>query len=442
MKKRFKLVLSMFMLLVWIVWISSAWFDLIISEISLSNEGNTVALYSEPSINIKIENIWNEAAKNNSTISEGFIKCIEVNSSNEVFKSSAMNTFIINPDSSMIAWNLNLKNTLTQTQREVTIECSINKGWAQNNNFTSSETNTSNNSKEFSFWVDKLSRFDSSMDRAIEPIKKNLDAAEPNSTLWWWDSIRSFVFNKIVNVVTPIIIIVAIAVWIIWAYKLFFSDKEEDTKKWFMLIIYWILGIIIILSARYIWNVIFEDMFRSGDAIWLNWVDLAQQIYEKIAYPFIKIIVYLALWVLFLVLAGKTLWFITKSDWSGQKKAGTMIARSAISMLVIIWAKQLVEAVYWKQETVLNQSAQNLWEIGGWILADKSIPILYTVINRIMGLTSLVVLVIIIFQTFQILVNPDKAENRKKISKTILYIFIWILIIGTGYVLTNFLVIN
>jgi hypothetical protein len=111
-------------------------------------------------------------------------------------------------------------------------------------------------------------------------------------------------------------------------------------------------------------------------------------------------------------------------------------------MLIIIWAKQLVEAVYGKQDNVLNQSAQNLWDIWWWILANKNIPIIYTIINRIMGLTALVVLIIIIFQTFQILVNPEKSENRQKLGKTILYIFIWILIIWTGYVITNFLIIN
>jgi hypothetical protein len=280
------------------------------------------------------------------------------------------------------------------------------------------------------------------MNRAIEPIKDNLDAAEPSSTIGGWDSIRSFIFNKIVNVVTPFIIIIGVMVWIIWAYKLFFSDKEEDLKKWVMLVIYWIVWIIIILSARYIWSVIFEDILQSWDTVWLNWADIAQQLYGKIAYPFIKIVLYLALWILFLVLAGKTLWFITQSDWSGQKKAITMIARSAISMLIIIWAKQLVEAVYGKQDNVLNQSAQNLWDIWWWILANKNIPIIYTIINRIMGLTALVVLIIIIFQTFQILVNPEKSENRQKLGKTILYIFIWILIIWTGYVITNFLIIN
>lgn len=48
-----------------------------------------------------------------------------------------------------------------------------------------------------------------------------------------------------------------------------------------MLIIYWVVWIIIILSARYIWNVIFEEMLQSWDATWLNWVDLAQTLYKN-----------------------------------------------------------------------------------------------------------------------------------------------------------------
>ncbi len=442
MKTKLKLLFYIIFWVFGLIWFSNANFDLIISDISLSNWWTTVSLFSEPSINIKIENIWTEIAQNNSEISEWFISCIETESTNEIFRSSKMNTFIVNPQTSMIAWNLKLKSTLTQTQRTVNIECFVNKNWNFNSSFTSSENIINNNSKTFSFGVDKIWRFDSSMDRAIDPIRKNLDAAEPNSLIWWGDSIRSFVFSKIVNVITPIIIIVGIAIWIVWAYKLFFSNNAEDTKKWVQLIIYGILWIIIILSARYIWSVVFEDMFQSWDAIWINWVDLAQTLYNKIAYPFIKILIYLVLGVLFIILAWKVFWFITKSDWSGQKKAVTMIARSAIAMIIIIWAKQIVEAVYWKQNQVLNESAQNLWELWTWILADKSIPILYTVINWVMGLTSLVVLVIILFQTFQILMNPDKAENRQKIGKSIIYIFVWILIIWAGYVLTNFLVIN
>ena len=44
MKKTFKLFLYVLIWVTWIMWVSQA-FDLVISEISLSNGGNTVALY-------------------------------------------------------------------------------------------------------------------------------------------------------------------------------------------------------------------------------------------------------------------------------------------------------------------------------------------------------------------------------------------------------------
>ncbi len=437
--KTFIIVLAWLLLLN----ISKANFDLDITEITLSNGWDTVALFSKPNINIEITNIWDDIAQNDWPIAEWFISCIEVNSQNEIFRSSPMSTFIVNPDTSMIAGNLALKDTLTQTQRTIEIECYVNKLWAFNWNFnTPLESEYWNNSEPFSFGVDKLWRFDSSMDRSIDPIRNNLDAWEPLSNLGWWDSVRIFVFNKIVNVVTPIIIIVGILVWVIWGYRLFFSTSAEETKKGIQLISYWVLGILVMLSSRYIWTIIFEDLFQSWDAIWINWVDLAVQLYEKIAYPFIKIALYLALWVLFVILAGKVFTFITKPDEANQKKAGTIIARSAISMLIIIWEKQLVEAIYGKQAEVMNESAQSLWEIWSGILADKSVPILYSVINRVMWLTSLIVLIIILYQTFQILMAPDKADNWQRIWKSIIYIFIGILVIGAGYLITNFLVIN
>ncbi len=423
-------------LILWLAFfnVSLAAWELEITDISLSNGWETVSLFSNPSINITIKNNWPDIVHNTDPIPEWFISCIESSSQNEVFKSSPMATFIVNPDTTMIAWNLALKSTLTQTQRTVDIQCFVNKN--------TELPGVNNTSETFSFNVDKLWRFDAAMDRSIDPIREQLDAAEVNSTLWWWDSIRSFVFKLITDILTPLIIVVWILIWVIGWYRLFFSTSVEETTKWTQLILYWVIGIIIILSSRYMGTVIFEEMFQSWDAVWINWVDLAMQIYEKIAYPFIKIAVYLALWILFLLLAWKAFTFMTNTDGTAQKKAGTMIGRSAISMLIIMWAKQIVEAVYGKQAEVMNTSAQTLGEIGSWVLADKNIPILYSVINWVMWLTSLVVLIIILVQTFEILMNPDKADNRQRIWKSIIYIFIGILIIGAGYLITNFLIIN
>jgi hypothetical protein len=110
-------------------------------------------------------------------------------------------------------------------------------------------------------------------------------------------------------------------------------------------------------------------------------------------------------------------------------------------MLVIIWAKQVVEFIYGKQADVVK-SVSNLWEIGSGIFANKNLPILYEIINWAMWLAALVVLIMILVQAFQLLLKPDSPDAMKKIKNSLLYIFIWILIIGTWYIITNFLIIN
>jgi hypothetical protein len=59
-----------------------------------------------------------------------------------------------------------------------------------------------------------------------------------------------------------------------------------------------------------------------------------------------------------------------------------------------------------------------------------------------MGLTTLAVLALIIFQTFQLLTKPDSADNITKIKKTLMYVAIGVVIIGAGYVISNVLIVN
>jgi hypothetical protein len=105
-------------------------------------------------------------------------------------------------------------------------------------------------------------------------------------------------------------------------------------------------------------------------------------------------------------------------------------------------AKQLVVAVFGNRASVIKEDANTLGDIGTSIFETQNIPIVYDVINRIMGLTAFVVLVLIIFQTFQMLMKPDDAEMPKKISKTLLYVVIGVLVIGAGYIISNVLLIN
>lgn len=110
-------------------------------------------------------------------------------------------------------------------------------------------------------------------------------------------------------------------------------------------------------------------------------------------------------------------------------------------MLVIIWAKQIVEVIYGKQDQILA-NATNLGEIWSGILADKHIPILYQVINYALGISALVILVIIILQTIKLLMKPDDPAQIKSIKNSLFYMLIWILVLGSGYLIVNFAIIN
>lgn len=218
-----------------------------------------------------------------------------------------------------------------------------------------------------------------------------------------------------------------------------FSGDEKAIGEGTRYIIYGLIGIIVIMSAKYIGSNIYDILSpASGD---IKWFLVAQNLYDKIAYPFIKFAIYLVLWAMFIILLTRVMSFLFGSDTDAKKKAGTLIWWNIIGMLVIIWAKQIVEAIYGKQTDVVKDIS-NLWEIGSGILADKQIPLIYTVVNRVLGLTALILLIIIIVQTIQLLVNPNDEKQMGNVKRSLLYMFIGLLVIGAGYLIVNFLIIN
>ncbi len=293
----------------------------------------------------------------------------------------------------------------------------------------------------FSVWFAATWKFNYSMNKAIEPIRSGVDSATTIANTWWGESIQMFMFNLLDKIIIPILISIWVVIWMIWAYKLLFSSDEKQISTWLKMVAFWVIWIILMISAKYIWSVLFEDIFESGNVNDMTWIQLSKNIYDKIAYPFIKIALYLALAVIFVILVWKSISLITKTDWSNQKTALWMIGRCAISILVIIWAKSIVEAVYGKQNEVFD-AASNLGDIWSGILADKNIPILYHVITRAIGIIWLVILILLIIQWFKILINPSKAENFQKLWKNILYTVIWLFIIGIVYLLANAFILN
>lgn len=286
-----------------------------------------------------------------------------------------------------------------------------------------------------------IGRFDSAMEKSTESIRGNIEATESAK---WTEWIKNFVFDKVMNVLLPLIVVLGILTAILWFYKLLFSSDEKAKSEWIKYIWYGVLWIIIIVSAKYIWTTIYEGIFNQWDNTKITdiiWWNIAQEIYDKLLFPFLKIAIYLSLGILFVILASRVFTFIFAKDDDTKKKAWTLIWRNILWMLVIIWSKQIVEAVYGKKANVMTD-ATNLWQIWTSVLAERSIPLFYQIINRVIWLLAFIILIMIIVQTIQLLTKPDDPKQMEKIKNTLLYIFIWIVLIWICYLIVNFAIIN
>lgn len=252
------------------------------------------------------------------------------------------------------------------------------------------------------------------------------------------------IIKKVTNTVFSVMIVVWVLIAMIGLYQVLTSSDESKVKSWTMTLLYGVIGIILMYSAQYLTSIIFETLFKSWVWTTISNVDLVKDIYDKIAFPFIKIAMYLSLWFLVIVMMMRVFTYITSQDEGTKKKSLGVIARTTIGMIFIIWAKQIVEAIYWQQKEVIEEGEvwTNLNNIGTNLLNPEDIPIVFNVINRALGLVAFVLLALIIMQTYKMLVKPDDAETFKSLKKTIIYALAGILLIGSAYLLANLFIIG
>ena len=295
-----------------------------------------------------------------------------------------------------------------------------------------------------------------------EVINQTISNRDWNSALStainWWDVITdekwADLFNaqvlRIVGYVIDIFIVIWIIIAFIGGYKIMTSDKEESLKEWIRLILFGVLWIIIMVSARFLaewlvwsWGIISNEFANVSDNNQPNWIAFASALYEKILYPFIKIALYFVVGFLFFMMVGKVISYVTSTDDSVKKKAWWVIIWCVVGILIVMWSKQIVEAVMWNQNTVLNTNAQ--WindQTPGSILNFGSVPIVTQIINWVMWLTMFVILVLILIQWYKMFTKPDDPKNMESLKKTLLYIIIWVLVIWAAYAISSVLVIN
>lgn len=279
-------------------------------------------------------------------------------------------------------------------------------------------------------------------------IGDRIQSRSINTNAISWEQIRDFLAYVAIKIIIPIFVFAGIIVAIIGFYKLFASTSNETQKEAWDYILRWIIGVIIMVSAWYITNML---VGTDGTGWMLWWVfsgtstsgtELAAQLYTTVLFPFIKIAIYVILGVLFIFAIIHAFKYIFSNGEEIQKQSVTILVYNTMGILVIILAKSMVESVYGSYNDIIAWKVDNLGKIWKGIFNELNFFRLHTAMNRILWLVTFIILIILVYQGYMLMMNPSDEEVAKKLKKSLWYIFIGILIIGAWYLITNFFIIT
>ena len=264
--------------------------------------------------------------------------------------------------------------------------------------------------------------------------------------------IRNFLVTIWVDLLIPVFVFAGIFIAIIGFYKLMFSESDEDTSNAYSYLLRWIVGTLIMVSAWFITTTLIWSDWSWWSVLWFSELSeldgpaIAVQLYQTIAYPFVKLFLSVAIGILFISLLINAMKMIFTDTNDSTSQAFTMFVYSLVWIIVISMARTIVELVYGSYEKVTWPVTDNLWDIG--LLFDGTGPDgtalkgIWWVINWILGLSTLIVVCIIIYLWFVMLFKPNDEESFKKVKKYLLYALIGIFIIWFSYVISRIFIVS
>ncbi len=265
--------------------------------------------------------------------------------------------------------------------------------------------------------------------------------------VWWAEWVRDFIARLWLEVLLPIFVFVWVILAIIWFYKLMIATTNEETEKASQFILRWILWIMIMLSAWYLVDqLVWVEQSWQGWVVWMItwwewWWAIAGYIYDNLFFPFLRIFIYLVLWILFIFALINALKYIFNDDESTRSKWIQSLIFATLWIVIIILARSVVEMIYGSYESVTDWES-NLGEIWEWFFNNPDYTVIQNVINRFLGLATFIMVIMIIYQWYMLLINQTDENGTEKLRKTLLYMFVWIVIIWLSYLIVNMFVIQ
>jgi hypothetical protein len=393
--------------------------------------GTGLYQYSNPTATLVIRNNGTDTATVSTSTATWFITCRVW--SEVVFASHPISTLVINPNSNL-QFPVSLSNIATSNLWNQSLTCTVwTYGWWT---ISTPSNSISYVVLERSWW-----RFDGILDTVRDPIKNKIDW--PIAELWVW-GVKSFVYSLIDRFAVRAAVLVGVFFALLALYKIMFSEDENALWQVRGLLVWWIVGIIIIMSAKFIGNIFYTDIVSNGE-IWQDWfslITMVGQLYDLILYPLLKIAFYIMMSVLFVILLIRVFTFVTSTEEEIRKKSMQIVVSTTLWLFIMIASKQLVEWVYGKEALIRNSAAVTITDVWSSFLSNANIPIIYNIIQRVMGLSWFVILALIIFQTFRMLANPSDDKVLWDIRKTLFYALLGMLVIGAGYLIVNVVMVN
>lgn len=392
--------------------------------------GTETHQHSEISLAVNIRNNGGDTATIGSNpIPAWWIRCTVAGT--EVYKSAEIKTLIINPVSA-ITFPITLSTTAASQLGNQEITCTLNpySNWL-----------ITKPSAQLTIAVIPRStgRFDDTLDKVRKPLVNKIDGSIAEVGI---GGVKSFVYNLIDKFAVPIAVFLGVLFGMIALYKIMFSDDEGALWQVTDLLTWWVVGIMIILSAKFIANTLYTEILSTGEIAEFSTILMVSKLYDSILRPLLKIGFYIMMGILFIILLIRVFSFVTADSEEIQEKSQQIILSTTIGLFIMIGAKQLVEGVYGKEELIRNSAAITITQVGGAFLNAADIPLIYTIIQWIMGLSGFILLAIIIVQTYKLLVNPSDESSMDSIKKTLLYALIGMIVIGAGYLIVNVVMIN
>ena len=300
--------------------------------------------------------------------------------------------------------------------------------------------------------TEETNQINKNLNKYLEPWNplRNSNMDDPGSTM------RNVIVDIWVNVIIPVMTFVGIIIAIIWFYQLMISESEEDTKSAWKYVVYGMIGVMIMISAWYIVN----SLVWADGAWWetnifnfdmnvsvpkdFEWAPMAGKLYAGIVYPFLKIFMLVAVWILFLMVLSNAFKLLFNPDDGIQKKALSILLYSVIGIFVILMASEIVEFIYGTYDTVVDGNEDGLVDVGEALFSwdiQTSFTMLWSILNRVLSIATFIVVCIIIYLWYMLLLQPTNEDAIKSIKNYLLYLLIGIFVIGAAYIITRLILV-